>query len=216
MTLFAIPVTGNYKITEGWIPGLHNSVDFAVPVGTIVTAAAPGTVVAEGNDGAMGDTIQIQHANGYRSLYGNLTTYSVAKGDTVTTGQPIGTSGGARGSKDPGDSTGPHLPFQVWHNGIPVNPAPLLGVTVGSTGTNAQTASTITSTGGTPQWFNLFGIPSPPPNFLPRMGLIITGGVFLLIALIRLAAESDIGKAAVSQGKGVVKDAAIAAVAIPK
>jgi hypothetical protein len=221
VSLFIPPVNG--KITYGWVPGVHRSVDYAVPVGTTVVAAASGTVIEEGDYGAMGDTLRIKHANGYETLYGNLTTYSVPIGASVSQGQKIGTSGGARGSKDAGDSTGPHVPFQVWLNGNPVNPAT---VTSGA-GTSVQEAADITSTAsilnplaGLNQAGAAFGTIGSwlgnSGNWV-RVGLGALGGVLLGIAIIKLLDQSSAGQAVNSlvgtAAKSAVTTAKIAVVA---
>lgn len=216
MATFGLPVSGNYTITYGWVPGVHIATDFAVPVGTPVLAIADGTVTKEGNDGALGDTLHLAHAGGYTSLYGNLTTYTVQVGDTVSRGQQIGTSGGAKGSKDAGDSTGPHLPLQIWKNGIPVNAAPLVGVTTGSAGSGptATTASAQTNTGP-------FGIFAPfeailNPTFWIRFGLGALGFAILTIALIMALEKTQTVQTAIKTGVTAAKDGAKVAAVVPK
>jgi murein DD-endopeptidase MepM/ murein hydrolase activator NlpD len=214
VSLFIPPVNG--KITYGWVPGVHRSVDYAVPVGTTVVAAAAGTVIAEGDYGAMGDTLRIEHANGYETLYGNLTTYSVPIGASVSQGQKIGTSGGAIGSKDPGDSTGPHVPFQVWLNGNPVNPA---SVTSGA-GTSVQEAADITSTAsvlnplaGLNQAGAAFGTIGSwlgnSGNWV-RVGLGALGVVFLILAVDKLISATPTGQAIKSAATTAAKTAILA------
>lgn len=226
MSLFTIPVVGKYKITYGWVPGVHRSVDFAVPVGTTVVAAEAGTVESAGNYGAMGDTIRIKHAGGYETLYGNLGTFKVSVGQGVSAGQAIGTSDGRINSVHPGDSTGPHTPFQVWLNGKPVDPAPLLGVSVGSTGTGSvQEAAAINpldplaglnqagqSLGTIGSWLGNSG------NWV-RVGLGALGATFLLIAVIKLLDATKAGQAVNSLVGTAAKSAVTAtkvAIAVPK
>jgi murein DD-endopeptidase MepM/ murein hydrolase activator NlpD len=229
VSLFIPPVNG--KITYGWVPGVHRSVDYAVPVGTTVVAAAAGTVIAEGDYGAMGDTLRIEHANGYETLYGNLTTYSVPIGASVSQGQKIGTSGGAIGSKDPGDSTGPHVPFQVWLNGNPVNPA---SVTSGA-GTSVQEAADITSTGAGTSVQEAADITSTASVLNPlaglnqagaafgtigswlgnsgnwvRVGLGALGVVFLILAVDKLISATPTGQAIKSAATTAAKTAILA------
>ena len=92
---------------------LHSGVDFSVPVGTDVHAAAAGTVVAavSTSDGAMGKHITLEHADGVRTQYLHLSAVNVAPGDQVAAGQVIGKSGNT------GRSTGPHLHFTVTTDG---------------------------------------------------------------------------------------------------
>ena len=216
MSLFIPPVNG--KITYGWVPGIHRSIDYAVPVGTAVVAAADGIVIAESNYGAMGDTLRIKHANGYETLYGNLTTYDVAIGTAVSQGQKIGTSGGAKGSKDAGDSTGPHVPFQVWLNGNSENPATVTSGAGTSVHTAAYTASTpniLDPFAGLNQAGQSFGIIGSwlgnSGNWV-RIGLGLLGGAFLGIAIIKLLDATSVGQGV----NNLVSTAAKAAVLAPK
>lgn len=87
----------------------HGALDYGVPVGTEVYAAAEGVVLSAGwRDGGLGYCVVIQHANGLRTYYGhgNGTRY-VSGGDVVAKGQLIMLSGNT------GNSSGPHLHFEV-------------------------------------------------------------------------------------------------------
>jgi len=102
---------------------MHRGLDIAVPAGTPVVAAAPGTVEAAGWNGGYGNYVRIGHGrlgNGGSLLttaYGHLQSISVSVGQRVMVGQVIGRVGST------GDSTGPHLHFEVRFNGAAVNPA---------------------------------------------------------------------------------------------
>ncbi|MFI0929414.1 M23 family metallopeptidase [Streptomyces sp. NPDC021012] len=90
----------------------HSGQDFAVPVGTPVHAAAAGTVVKAGPNGggdgpAYGNAIVIKHANGTYSQYAHLSLIQVHIGQTVGAGQQIALSGNT------GNSSGPHLHFEI-------------------------------------------------------------------------------------------------------
>ncbi len=92
--------------------GLHgyNGVDYGMPVGTELYAAAGGTVIISKNsgyNGGYGNYVVIQHPNNTQTVYGHMTKTIVAVGQTVTRGQIIGYSGNT------GNSTGPHLHFEV-------------------------------------------------------------------------------------------------------
>lgn len=99
--------TRNASIT-GYVY-LHNGVDFSVPEGTPVHAAAGGKVTAAvtGGGGPMGNYITLEHAGGVRSQYLHLSAVDVAVGDQVAAGQVIGKSGNT------GRSTGAHLHFTI-------------------------------------------------------------------------------------------------------
>ncbi|MFC9429211.1 M23 family metallopeptidase [Streptomyces sp. NPDC056987] len=106
----------------------HSGQDFAVPVGTAVHAAHTGTVVKAGPYGAgdgpaYGNAIVIKHKNGTYSQYAHLSKIDVRIGQPVTTGQKIALSGNT------GNSSGPHLHFEIRttpNYGSAVDPVPFL------------------------------------------------------------------------------------------
>ncbi|MFF5217223.1 M23 family metallopeptidase [Micromonospora sp. NPDC000442] len=102
---------------------LHAGIDFAMPAGTPVRAAFGGTVTKAGDVGdGYGISVVIDHGNGYLTHYAHLSTARVSVGEKVGTGQTIGLEGST------GDSTGPHLHFEV-HQGQmwnQIDPAPFL------------------------------------------------------------------------------------------
>ncbi|MCT4354506.1 M23 family metallopeptidase [Streptomyces sp. Je 1-79] len=113
----------------------HSGQDFAVPVGTPVKAAGAGTVVKAGPNGggdgpAYGNAIVVKHANGKYSQYAHLSKINVHIGQKVGAGQKIALSGNT------GNSSGPHLHFEIRttpNYGSALNPAAFLrsvGVTL--------------------------------------------------------------------------------------
>ncbi|WP_329568582.1 M23 family metallopeptidase [Streptomyces sp. NBC_01361] len=110
---YGLPVQGAsigtaYKTAGAmWSSGYHTGVDFVVPTGTPLKAIAAGTVVSAGLDGAYGNEVVIQHADGKYSQYAHMSSLSVSSGQTVTEGQQIGLSGAT------GNVTGPHLHFEI-------------------------------------------------------------------------------------------------------
>lgn len=94
----------------------HNGVDLANASGTPIYAAKGGTVTTAGYNGVYGYYVTINHGDGFSTLYGHLTHYVVASGQSVSGGQVIGYMGST------GWSTGPHLHFTVYYNGSTVNP----------------------------------------------------------------------------------------------
>ncbi|MFD7180183.1 LysM peptidoglycan-binding domain-containing M23 family metallopeptidase [Streptomyces sp. NPDC059904] len=90
-----------------WSSGYHTGVDFVVPTGTPIKAIAAGTVVSAGLDGAYGNEVVIQHADGKYSQYAHMSSLSVSSGQSVTVGQQLGLSGAT------GNVTGPHLHFEI-------------------------------------------------------------------------------------------------------
>lgn len=101
---------------SGPVNTYHSGADFAAAPGTPILAAANGRVVLADTLNIRGNTVMIDHGWGVYTGYAHLTNINVAIGDTVTTGQLIGTAGST------GRVTGPHLHWEVWVNGVPVNP----------------------------------------------------------------------------------------------
>ncbi|MFE7583636.1 peptidoglycan DD-metalloendopeptidase family protein [Streptomyces gardneri] len=90
-----------------WSSGYHTGVDFIASSGTTVRAVGAGNVVSAGYSGAYGNEVVIQHADGTYSQYAHLSSLSVSSGQSVSGGQQIGLSGST------GNSTGPHLHFEI-------------------------------------------------------------------------------------------------------
>ena len=104
------------KVSGGWGSRLHQGVDIAAPAGTTVRASAEGRVTASGFGMAKGHYVVVQHSGGYTSHYFHLSRRYVSRGQYVTQGQRIGSEG------QTGNSTGPHLHFQIEKNGQPLDP----------------------------------------------------------------------------------------------
>ncbi|OEJ93408.1 transglycosylase family protein [Streptomyces thermolilacinus] len=101
------PGTRYGKAGSSWSSGYHTGVDFPVPTGTSVKAVASGRVVSAGWAGAYGYQIVLRHDDGKYSQYAHLSALNVRAGQTVSSGQRIARSGST------GNSTGPHLHFEV-------------------------------------------------------------------------------------------------------
>ena len=122
---FDLPVYG-YTFTSGfkWRWGkLHSGVDLALAEGTPVYAADNGKViVAEDSGDGYGNYIIIDHQNGFKTLYGHNSELLVSVGDIVAKGDKIALSGNT------GNSTGPHLHFEVHVNDEKVDPQQYLAL----------------------------------------------------------------------------------------
>ncbi|MEZ6030785.1 MAG: M23 family metallopeptidase [Hyphomonadaceae bacterium] len=96
---------------------LHKGTDFAAPTGTPIYAAGNGRIVSYGPYSTYGNYAKIEHANGYTTAYAHMSRYvkGLKRGSYVKQGQVIGYVGTT------GNSTGPHLHYEVYINGKPVN-----------------------------------------------------------------------------------------------
>lgn len=101
---------------------LHTGIDLAASSGTHVYAWKSGTVTLSSWAGGYGNCILVKHSDGTTSRYAHLSGYNCSVGDKVAAGELIGYVGST------GNSTGPHLHFEVIINGSTVNPAPYLGL----------------------------------------------------------------------------------------
>lgn len=86
----------------------HNGIDIGASIGTPIYAAAPGVVISAGPASGFGLWVRVQHDDGAITVYGHVDTYIVSVGQRVAAGQQIATVGNR------GQSTGPHLHFEVW------------------------------------------------------------------------------------------------------
>jgi murein DD-endopeptidase MepM/ murein hydrolase activator NlpD len=137
----ALPIKGG-KITTAfgvkgamWSSGHHEGVDFAVPAGTPVLAAADGTVSGVGTWGSAfgAHSVIINHGRHTECIYAHLMSTTVKAGDHVKKGQQIGLSGGRPGHPEDGNVSGPHLHFELqagpgWVKGGGLDPAAILAV----------------------------------------------------------------------------------------
>lgn len=122
--------------TDPW-PEFHKGVDLAADYGTQVRASAAGTVASAGWDaGGFGNKVDIDHGNGYHTWYAHLSRIAVTAGQRVTKGQPIAFVGST------GESTGPHLHYQLMYEGNPIDPQPFLS------GVPAKVLATLPADGG--------------------------------------------------------------------
>ena len=94
----------------------HKGRDYAAGSGSPIYASASGTVTTVSYNGARGNYVVINHGNGLSTLYQHCSAIYVSAGQSVSAGQNIAAVGTT------GASTGPHLHFEVWVNGTPVDP----------------------------------------------------------------------------------------------
>jgi len=97
----------------------HQGVDFAAPKGTPIYAAGDGVIEMKQRYKGYGKYIRIRHANGYKTAYGHMSKFNKTPGGRVKQGKIIGYVGST------GNSTGPHLHYEVLKNNIRINPQKL-------------------------------------------------------------------------------------------
>jgi|GEM_PF-2751821 len=102
------PISGRVKMHEG--------MDLAAPHGTPIYASGDGIVAVAERHRGYGNEVVIDHGLGYQTLYGHTSKMLVKAGDTVQRGQIIALVGST------GASTGPHLHYEVWVDGVKVDP----------------------------------------------------------------------------------------------
>jgi murein DD-endopeptidase MepM/ murein hydrolase activator NlpD len=128
--LYVMPTQGLFTSGFGYRWGvLHGGIDLANSIGTPIYAVADGVVIDAGPAAGFGMWVKLRHADGTVTLYGHVNTTTVRVGQRVMAGDQIATIGNR------GDSTGPHLHFEVQLNGANrIDPVPWLaarGLTVG-------------------------------------------------------------------------------------
>ena len=94
----------------------HTGVDIGAASGATIVAADGGTVVMAGVNSGYGNCVMIDHGNGYKTLYGHMSSIAVSNGQTVSQGETIGYVGST------GVSTGPHCHYEVWKDGSRIDP----------------------------------------------------------------------------------------------
>ena len=120
----SFPLTCNYYVSQHYGHNGHKGVDIAGANinGQPVYAAAGGTVISASYHSSWGNNVLIDHGNGVWTRYAHLSSIGVSAGQTVSQGQYIGKVGST------GNSSGPHLHFEVYVNKNRVNPEPYIGL----------------------------------------------------------------------------------------
>lgn len=210
----------NFRLTQEFKGSAHRGIDMAAPIGTPIGASYDGSVVAAGPASGFGLWVVIDHNIGgqkYSTVYGHNNENKVRVGQTVRTGQLIATVGNR------GQSTGPHLHFEVWRGGrltggTAIDP---ITATAGSVGvppaqdipegqpgnpeTNLDLPDWIENSfiGETLQWIHDAIKFVEDPTTWVRAGLFLAGALFLLFGF-----WSIVGKRTVidlSKIKGALK-----------
>jgi murein DD-endopeptidase MepM/ murein hydrolase activator NlpD len=101
---------------------IHEGVDIKGKRGNRILATASGKVIKAMKNGGYGNYVEIDHGNGYITVYGHMQNYLVKKGERIKQGQVIGQVGST------GRSTGPHLHYEIQLNKKPIDPAKFMKV----------------------------------------------------------------------------------------
>lgn len=123
MTPGSWPLGAEGFVTQARVEGPgqeHAGVDIAVPTGTYVRASADGVVAEAGEDEVYGLFVRLEHRGGYSTLYAHASEVFVTNGATVRRNEVIALSGST------GQSTAPHLHFEVQRNGETLDPMTLV------------------------------------------------------------------------------------------
>ncbi|TAM71485.1 M23 family metallopeptidase [Mycobacterium sp.] len=120
--LYVMPTKGIFTSNFGYRWGvLHAGIDLANSIGTPIVAVSDGVVIEAGPAGGYGMLVKLRHADGTVTLYGHINTTLVSVGERVMAGDQIATMGNR------GNSTGPHLHFEVLRSGTErIDPVPWL------------------------------------------------------------------------------------------
>lgn len=112
-------ITSNFGLRRHPVLGymrMHSGMDIGAPYGAPIYAAIDGTVAIAGRHGGYGNFVKLMHGGGLATGYGHMSRIAVSPGMRVARGQVIGYVGST------GMSTGPHLHYELWKNGTPINP----------------------------------------------------------------------------------------------
>lgn len=121
----------------------HQGIDISVGMGTPIQASADGEVIMAGNNGGLGNCVEIKHANGYVTIYGHQSRINTSVGAKVVQGQVIGYVGST------GTSTGAHLHFGVKDaSGSLIDPMKVLGGSAPMTSGGSGSQKPANSVGG--------------------------------------------------------------------
>ncbi len=117
-------ISSNYGMRKHPISGfnkMHKGIDFAAPKGTPIYAGGNGVIELIGNNGGYGKYIRIRHNNEFKTAYAHLNSYKkgLSKGSRVNQGEVIGYVGST------GNSTGPHLHYEIIYQNRQINPLTL-------------------------------------------------------------------------------------------
>ena len=109
-------ITSRFGAKSSIRSGAHTGLDISASTGTAIKAAQSGTVTFSGRKGSYGNLLVITHSNGVQTYYGHCSKLYKQEGQSVSQGETIAAVGST------GNSTGPHLHFEIRVNGVAYNP----------------------------------------------------------------------------------------------
>ena len=121
----ALPIQDEFLLSSSFgirsdpmthLPSMHEGIDFVAPIGTPVVSTAAGRVVQARHNGAYGNMVEVEHAEGFVTRYAHLQSMQVQPGQEVRAGERLGQLGNT------GRSTGPHLHYEVIYRHQPMHP----------------------------------------------------------------------------------------------
>ena len=174
-----------------YVRGYHTGLDIGCVSGSPIYAAHDGVVEFSGWNGVYGNEVRVRYNDALLTSYHHMSRTAAYKGDRVSAGKVIGYIGST------GQSTGPHLHFEVRVNGEAVNPMSFLSG--GGTVPNATQASNPIIPDAVESGWDAFvevaDWLTETKNWY-RMGLILAGFILGLIAVVGMAKAQALGKAA--------------------
>lgn len=121
----ALPIQDEFMLSSSFgirpdpmthLPSMHEGIDFVAPIGTPIVATAAGRVLQARRNGAYGNMVEVEHAEGFVTRYAHLQSMQVQPGQEVRAGERLGLLGNT------GRSTGPHLHYEVIYRHQPMHP----------------------------------------------------------------------------------------------
>lgn len=177
-----------------YVGGKHTGIDLGCMAGSPIYAATDGLVTTAGYQGAYGNTVRVKYNDTLTTGYHHMSQIKARVGQNVSAGTVIGYIGST------GNSTGPHLHFEVLINGTAVDPAPYLkGATVIQASADAQQASVFDMPG---QVVTVAKALSNPITW-ERVGMVLLGAVLLGITFFGLTRVKGMGTKALGAVKGM-------------
>jgi len=184
-----------------YVSGRHTGIDIGCTSGSPIYAAHDGIVEFAGWNGAYGNEVRIRYNDALLTSYHHMSRTAAYAGDRVSAGKVIGYIGST------GNSTGPHLHFEVRENGKAVDPVPYLSggavVPIGAVNANSPLVPDAVEA----PWKAFTGVMdwlAESKNWY-RIGLVFAGFVLVLIAVVGMAKTQALGKVAGNAVTGAAK-----------